>query len=176
MAQILEIIEVTAISRLSVTASWDGTTARTENATAVYNPPSGWAILEAITDIHSSNNGNRSVSVADGGLNIVSEQIIDEIYDSAIEVAGKANNKEAEAKLKEKKAKHKAEVFKLQTNKNTVLAQVWATAHGSMFDRKRGWEDISVRTKLIYLGANNPNEIAASLEAEFLIDIPNFGI
>ena len=106
MAKIFELQEITAISHLRVTASWSGTSARSESQNAVYNPPPGWVIIETETIKHSSNNGSRSVSTLAGGLNLVSKEILDSVYDSAIDFAYKQGDTNIEAKLKEKQEQH----------------------------------------------------------------------
>lgn len=166
---------VTAISHLSVTASWAGLTPREEVANAIYNPPPGWVIRQTQVVVHSSSNGSRQVSVIAGGLNLVTEAIISDVYDAAIELAGKLNDKNLEGKLNDKKAWHRNEVLRYASNKNTIQAQVRARAHGTPLDRKRGWEEISVLAEIMYLGSPSSDEVAAAIEAEFLIDIPGLG-
>ncbi len=163
---------VTAISRLSVTASWSGTNPRTEVSNAIYNPPPGWVIKQTETIVHSSNNGNRQVSVIGGGLNLVTEETFNEVYSAAEKYAAEKNDEKLKLAISEKRKYHKDQLLKYSANLNTITAQVRATAHGSFMDRKRGWEDISVIAELIYLGSSDKSSVAAALEAEFQIDIP----
>ena len=165
--------EVTAISHLRVIANWSGLSARSESATAVYNPPPGFVVIDAQTIVHSSNNGGREVSVLAGGLNLIVETELDEVYDSAIAFAGSLNDDQLKGRLEEKKKRHVDELRRYQSSHNTVVAVVRASAHGNAFDRKRGWEEISVKAELINLGAPGKQGLAAALEAEFEIDIPD---
>jgi len=170
---LLETISVTAISRLRVIANWDGLNARSESSTAVYNPPPGFVIIGNQVEVHSSNNGGREVSTLAGGLNLVIESDLNEVYDSAIDFAGAKNDDSLKARLEDKKALHVSELRRYSTNQNTIVATVKARAHGSFVDRKRGWEEISVIATLIRLGAPGKQDTSASLEEEFSINIPD---
>jgi len=176
MARLLETVHVTAISRLRVTASWAGTSARSENASSLYTPPPGFVVLNTETRVHSSNNGSRSVNIIGGGLNLITETKLEEVFDAAIDFAGQQSNDTLRANLSERKRQAVSELRKYSANMNTIQAIVSARAHGSPFDRKRGWEEISVEADLLYLGASSEYDVAASLEEEFNIDIPDMGV
>lgn len=171
MSNIGEEKRVVAISRLSVTASWSGLTAGSEESDAIYNPPPGWVVLEATTEIHDSNNGSREVSVVAGGLDLVTEEGIDQVYDNASNYAAQQDNDELKAKIEEKRGYHRQQLRRYKSNANTIIAQVRATAHGSFIDRKRGWEDISVHARLVYLGDSGVS-VHTALEEEFGIEFP----
>jgi hypothetical protein len=173
MAHIGATEKVTAISRLSVTASWSGTTPRTEVSNAVYNPPPGWVIKQTETIVHSSNSGNRQVSVIGGGLNLVTEEIFNEVYNAAEKYAAEKNDESLKASITEKRKFHRDQLLRYSSNLNTITAQVRATAHGDFLDRKRGWEDISVIAEIVYLSPLDKSSLAAAIESEFGIDIPN---
>jgi hypothetical protein len=174
MAHIGATEKVTAISRLSVTASWSGTTARTEVSSAVYNPPPGWVIKQIETLVHSSSNGSRQVSVIGGGLNLVTEEIFNEVYNAAERYAAEKNDDKLKASISEKRKFHRDHLLRYSSNLNTISAQVRAIAHGnSLTDRKRGWEDISVIAELIYLSPPDKSSLAVAIESEFGIDIPD---
>lgn len=172
MAHIGTTEKVTAVSRLAVTASWDGTSPRTEVSNAVYNPPPGWVIKQVETVVHSSNNGNRQVSVIGGGLLLVTEEIYNEVYSAAEKYAAEKNDEKLKVAISEKRAFHKDQLLKYSSNLNTITAQVRATAHGSFIDRKRGWEEISVIAELVFLSPPDKSSLAAAIESEFGIDIP----
>lgn len=173
MAHIGTTDRVTAISRLAVTASWSGTTARTEVANAVYNPPPGWVIRQTETIVHSSSNGSRQVSVIGGGLSLVTEEIFNEVYNAAEKYAAEKNDDKLKTSISEKRRFHREQLLRYSSNLNTITAQVSARAHGTaLFDKRRGWEDISVMAELVYLSPPDKSSLAAALESEFGIDIP----
>jgi hypothetical protein len=107
-----------------------------------------------------------------GGLNLATETDVSEVYDAAIDFAVSINDDQLKTRLEEKKNAHIRELRRYQTSHNTVLAVVRASAHGSIIDRKRGWEEISVNAQIIHVGAPDKYDIAGSIEAEFGIDIP----
>ena len=166
--------KITAISHLRVTASWGGVSARRETSSAVYNPPPGFVVMTTETIVHSSNNGSREISVIAGGLDLVTETDLNEVYRAAIDFAASRSDDNLKAKLEDKRNQHIREVRRFQSSHNTVLAIVRAKAHGSVVNRKRGWEEISVIAELIQLGAPGKEDVAAALEDEFAIDIPGF--
>lgn len=171
MPRFREVQTVTAISHLRANASWDGFTAGEDAQVAVYNPPPGWVVLETQVTVHSSNNGSRSVSTLAGGLNLVTESIIESVYKDAIEAAGKYKDKSIEGKLKSERDERKKEVRSFSTNKNSIVARAQAKAHGSFIDKKRGWEEISVAAKLFYIGEPSSASIAQEIERAYKISI-----
>lgn len=58
--------------------------------------------------------------------------------------------------LQQQYARQLEEIQKYQATHNTLHATVRASAHGNeIFDRKRGWEEISVRARVRCLGSPN---------------------
>jgi hypothetical protein len=165
--------KVTAISHLRVVANWSGSSARSESASAVYNPPPGFVVISTETIVHNSNNGGREVSVMAGGLNLTVETELHKVYDSALDLAGALNDNQLKGRLEYKRNEHVRELRRYQSSHNTVFAVVRARAHGHVLDRKRGWEEISVTAELLNLGTPDKQDLAAALEAEFGIDIPD---
>src|SRR5262245_31550088 len=149
MPKFLETTRVEAISRLRVTARWD----KHETASAVYNPPPGWCVKSVETSVLSSNKGSREVSVVAGGATIVTETMIREIYEKALAVAGQRNDAKLGATLNQRAEAHVQELRRWAASHNTVLAVVRARGSGDFFDRRRGWEEISVFANIIYLGS-----------------------
>ena len=166
MLNIGEVEKVTAISHFRVTASWDGSRAKTEQDDSIYTPPPGFVIKQIEVIVHSSNNGSISVDVIGGGLELITEEILDSAYDEAFEIALRNNDKELEGKLKDKKEYHSRELQKYSSNMNVLKAHIKASAHGSTIDRKRGWQEISVIAEIMYLGTNDKNEIFNALKQE----------
>jgi hypothetical protein len=174
---ILERVTVQAISRFRVVAAWQGINNPTQTRTTYYTPPPGWFVLSNRVEVHASNNGSRAVGVIGGGLNVISESDARYVYDSAIDFAGETlKDFSLKAKLEQKQNQHLNEIRRVQSNMNTIEATISATPHGNMFDRKRGWEEISVHAEIVRLGESGRADLAASLEAEFGVDIPNLYI
>lgn len=159
---------VTAISNLRAQASWDGCSAGSDQNTATYNPPPGWVIVEYKTITHSQSNGSSSVSVIEQDLNFVTKTKWSTSYDELIDMAASRNNDELKAKLQQKKSEYENFYHSVQSNKNTIYAKVKAKAHGSCLDRKRGWSEISVTTKLRYVGTSQDlNQIIEQLKEQY---------
>jgi hypothetical protein len=162
MSRFRDLEEVTAISHLSVTASWHGLHGSDESATAIYNPPAGWVIVDNRVEIESSNNGSRAVSTLAAGLNLATEDQFERVYNAAIKATGNAGDKKGAADLQEELKQRVAELHKYSTNQNTIQATVRASTQGSVADRKRGWEEISVFARILYIGA--PSDAALGAE------------
>lgn len=147
--------EVTAISHLGANASWDGCSAKSDENTAIYNPPPGWAIVEYNTVTHSQSNGSSSVSVIGKDINFVSLTEWTKSFDDLIDLAAKINNQEAKANLQQKKSEYEKFYTHIKSNMNTIQAIAKAKAHGTCYDRKRGWSEISVIAKLVFIGTDS---------------------
>ncbi len=159
---------VTACDKLRVIAPWVGVSAPTRQETCVYNPPPGWVILEHKVTVHSSNNGSRSVQTLAGGSRLLTESALKQAYDAVIDLAMSADNHDAASKLREQYAQHSYERNLYEASDNTLVAKVSAKPHGWFLDRKRGWEEISVRVRLRYVGAPGWQEqLLAQLKAEY---------
>jgi hypothetical protein len=171
MARFSETMTVTAISRLAANASWSGFSAGKDSKSAIYNPPPGWVILQTQTEVHSSNNGSRSVSVIGEDLDLVQEELLEQVYKEAIAASGKYKDKSIAGNLKKELEERRNEVRKWKSNKNTVSALVTCAAHGSALDRKRGWEEISVIATLIYIGENSRLPLITEIEQAYKIDV-----
>ena len=126
--------------RADVIASYGENKANTCRRT--FGPP--FMLIDVNLLDHSSNNGWRSVSRYASGAKVDFKEQIDEAYDSAIELAGKYNDKAAEAKLQEMKKRHLALMIQYSTNQDSIELKVEAAGHGWQLDRKRGWQDSSV--------------------------------
>ena len=174
MPRFLESQVVTAISHLRANASWDGWSPGEDIQVAIYSPPPGWVVLETQTIIHSSNNGSRSISTLAGGLNLVTETIIDSVYKDAIDASGKYKDKSIEGNLKAERDSRKKEVINFQSNKNVIQAKAQAKAHGSFADRKRGWEELSVNAKIIYIGEPSQDALVQEIERAYGITVYSF--
>lgn len=148
--------EVVACDQLSTVASWEGP--RHNSAICTYNPPTGWVIVDHRVIVNSSNNGSREVSTLAQGLKLISESDLRAAYDQLSKVAGEyadpqtGQNARYSGQISDRFQQHLRELRQYQTNRNTIQAVVRAAAHGSYFDRKRGWENITVHARLRCLG------------------------
>lgn len=150
---------VTAISHLRANASWNGCSRESDRQQAIYNPPSGWVIVEYNTIVHSRNNGSSSVSVIAQDLNFVFLEEWNKTFDGLMDLATKYNNDDAKFKIKQKQLEFSKYYNSIESNKNTIRAQVEAKAHGSCLDKKRGWCEISVTARLVYVGIKEDIEL-----------------
>lgn len=169
---VLSTISVMAIPSLRI-VSQPGNGPQTERRQAVYNPPSGYAVLDTSVHIHSSNNGGREISVTGAGANLVTEEQLEELYEHAASAAAKDGKNDVAANFNERKNRHLSSLRKYSTSHNTIIATVYATSNGTWGLGSRAWEEISVHARLIKLGSD-VHEIAADLEEEFAYNIPNY--
>ena len=144
--------EFRVIDHLSVRATWDGTRNPVRSETSRANPANGWVVLETRVETHNSNNGWASTDVLVGGATIVSSREIQEFYQQAIDAAYRDGKRDMAARLENKRDYHLKKYEYTYTNRNLVQATVNAQGHGHVADRKRGWHEISVHAKCMYLG------------------------
>jgi hypothetical protein len=167
--------QVTACSHLSTVGSWEGP--RHNSATCTYNPPPGWVLVDHQVHEHSSNNGSSEVSIIAGGSNFISESDLREIYDSLGRIAGEFNSPKTgqisfSGQLENKFNWHLNEVRKFSASHNTLQAIVRASAHGNeIFDRKRGWQEISVIARLRCLGEPDAKTLKAQVASDIGMNI-----
>lgn len=162
---------VRACDHLSVIASWEGCNAPEKTATCVYNPPPGWVLVDHSVTVWSSSNGWFEASTLAGGLDLLSVQNASSAYDAAISIAAGYNNKTAVANLTSQQKSHVSQLKIYQTNKNTLSATVHAKPHGWCFDRKRGWEEVSVDARIRYLGAPDQCDLAHTLAIQYKLPV-----
>ena len=123
------------------TASWGGSDCpRTCTATA----PVGHVIMNHRVHQHSVNNGGGDASRLASGQVFDYKRRVESAYSSALDMAGKANNKAAEARIKNDMKQAIAEAESFSTSHQMVRLQVSASRHGHQFDQKRGWSHMSV--------------------------------
>jgi len=136
------------IDRLRAQANWNGRDVQTARA----NPPPGWVIAETEVHVHSSSNGSRSVSTLASDSWALSLNEIKMHYDDKIEAAASDGKQSVVVMLRRAKDEHVAMFHAHYTSHNLVEATVTARGAGTFFDQKRGWDEISVDAKCIYLG------------------------
>ncbi len=154
MPKLFEEREFELINRLRVEANWDE---GEKQQTAVANPAKGWVILETIVHVHTSNGGSRTISTIAGGLELETFESYKSHYDDLLNMIGKYDKNdgkatEVKAKLELLKKQHTESYLKYSSNMNTVKATVSAKSGGNFVDRKRGWEEISVVCRCMYIG------------------------
>lgn len=154
-------IQEQAACRAGVTASYGES--RSERCQRTFGPP--FLLVDHRVAIHSSNNGNFSVSQFASGTKLEMKEQIEEAYDQAIDLAIKYGDTAAEGSLREAKKRHLDYYLRFETNKDTLALSVSASGHGSAIDRKRGWQDASVIARVICIA---PVNLTDQLTANFL--------
>jgi hypothetical protein len=125
----------------SCTASWEGSDCpKTCTATA----PAGYVIMNHREHNHSESNGGHDVSRIAAGQSFDYKRRVEQAYSYALDLAGKADNKSAEAKIKEDMNSAISEAESFNSTHQMVRLNVSASKHGSFIDRKRGWSNHSV--------------------------------
>lgn len=146
----------------SVMAEWKNVTPETRSAAMIANPPSGYLLWNYSAVVASSNNGSHTASRMAGGLNFNYEEVIDETYQSALDIAGKIvdgkERQEAELRIKDARDRHKRFFQQISTNKDTVRVEVTASADGSFVNRKRGWHHVDVFLDVVCMAPVNLKE------------------
>lgn len=128
--------------RASCTAGWDGNDCpKTCTAAA----PAGYVIMNYREHNHSENNGGHDVSRIAAGQSFDYKRKVEQAYSHALDLAAKANNDSAEAKIKQDMSSAISEAESFNSSHQLVRLNVSASKHGNeIFDRKRGWSDHSV--------------------------------
>lgn len=125
----------------SCTASWEGSDCpRSCSATA----PAGFVIMNHRVQVHSVNNGGHDVSRMAAGQSFDYKRRVEQAYNYALEMAGKAGNKSAEGKIKQDMNSAISEAESFNSSHQMVRMNVNASKHGSFLDRKRGWSKATV--------------------------------
>lgn len=127
--------------RASCTAGWEGNDCpKSCTATA----PAGYVIMNFRAQNHSENNGGHDISRMAAGQSFDYKRKVEQAYSYALDLAGKASNKSAEAKIKQDMSSAISEAESFNSSHQVVRLNVSASKHGSVIDRKRGWSDHSV--------------------------------
>lgn len=146
-------IWVDACPSLSVTAQWNEDA---END-CTYNPPTGYTILETKVAVHSSSSGSHSVNTLAGGSSFATERMFSEARKALLD--GTASYRDASgesryaAKIENSVQSYMQSARRFEATNNTIYATVSASGSGDWFSKKRGWEDITVKARLLCLGA-----------------------
>ena len=139
-------------NRAECTASWSGTSAGSCSQSSTWNAPPGWVILNTRLSDNSDNNGSMRIDTLAQNSRLISIEEIDDSYSGAIESAGKFLDYEAQAELKERYDSHRRLRLEHQASHNTVVLHVSAKAHGSIFDKKRGWRKATADAQVVCIG------------------------
>lgn len=154
--------------RAEVTASWDGMSSPPRVGTCSATVPNGYMLRDIKVSVLSNNNGGMDVSRFAAGTDIEYRRVIDEAYQSALEVAGKIadpkERAEVEAKIKTEYKSRIELVEKIRTNMDSVRVNVTATPHGSPFDRKRGWMSVQV---FMLVDCVAPSDLSEQIERDY---------
>ena len=130
-----------AACQASCTDSWEGGDCpRSCTATA----PAGFVIMNHRVNVNSENNGGHDVSRMAAGQSFDYKRRVEQAYNYALEMAGKAGNKGAEGKIKQDMNRAISEAESFNSSHQMIRLNVNASKHGSFLDRKRGWSNASV--------------------------------
>lgn len=151
-------------------ASWSGLSSGSDTQQCVYQPDDGWEIIEYSLIVNSQNNGGHDVSFTGGAVEVATFSEIDAAYDELMDFAYVSDDDSLWTKLENKKKEHMRIRSLFKTSGVELVANAHARAHGSFYDRKRGWSDISVFVWEVYLGADR-NSVKESLVKEFRIEL-----
>lgn len=146
-------------------ASWNGCSPGSDSQRCTYNPPPGWTISSHRVRVRSQSNGSHGVDTLAANLEFMSEEELQEAYRTAIDYAGNINNDAAAARLNQQYAYHLRDLRHYRTTHNTLVVRASARAHGSCWDRKRGWSDIVVFATLKSLGPPDQQGLTRVLRA-----------
>jgi|GEM_PF-4739716 len=125
----------------SCTDSWNGGDCpRSCSAT----PPPGFVIIDHRGQNISQSNGGHDISRIAAGQTFDYKRRVERAYKYALDLAGNANNKSAEAKIKQDMNLAIAEAENFSSSHQMVRLNVSASKHGSFIDRKRGWSNHKV--------------------------------
>jgi len=125
----------------SCTAGWEGNDCpKSCTATA----PAGYVIMNYRDNNISENNGGHDISRIAAGQTFDYKRQVEQAYSYALDLAGKANNKSAEAKIKQDMSSAISEAESFNSSHQMVRLNVSASKHGSVIDRKRGWSHHNV--------------------------------
>lgn len=123
------------------TAGWEGNDCpKSCTATA----PAGFVIMDYRHHNHSENHGGHDVSRIAAGQSFDYKRRVEQAYGYALDLAGKLNDKSAEAKIKQDMNGAISEAESFNSSHQVVRVSVSASKHGSVVDRKGGWSHQSV--------------------------------
>jgi len=126
----------------SCTAAWEGSDCP---KSCIATAPPGHVIINHRVIQHSVNNGGGGASRVAAGQQFDYSRQVRQAYSNAIEMAAKANEKSAEARLRQEMNQAMSEAESLSSSHQAVRLDVSANPHGNqLFDRKRGWSSMSV--------------------------------
>lgn len=125
----------------SCTASWNGGDCpRACTATA----PVGFVIIDHRVQAISVSNGGHDVSRVAAGQTFDYKRRVQQAYSDTLDVAGKANNKSAQGRIKEDMRSALAEAESFNSSHQAVHLKVSASRHGNRLNQKRGWSNHKV--------------------------------
>lgn len=134
------------------TAGWEGSDC--PNACTA-SPPPGYVLVGHRVANVSENNGSHSISVIPADSNYDYKLSIQNAYKAAMDAAGKANDKAAQAALKEEMERSMQVAESMESSHQMIRLTVNASKHGSWFDKKRGWSHHSADMKVRCVVPNN---------------------
>jgi hypothetical protein len=150
---------VLACTHLEVTAQWD----EDIEGDCLYNPPPGYAIIDAETDEYSANNGSSSVSVIAGDSTFATEGTYENARSFALSIAAQKGQDKYNGTIDQAITNYSSSARSFNSSHNAVYARVSASGSGEFFDRRRGWEKINVYANLMCVGSPDAKELAQEI-------------
>lgn len=117
-------------------------------------------------NIQSVNNGGNDVSRMAAGQSFDYKRRVEQAYNYALEMVGKAGNKGAEGKIKADMSRAISEAESINSSHQMIRLNVNASKHGSFFDRKRGWSTASAE---ILVKCVVPSNLEQQLMAKYAL-------
>mmetsp|Transcript_4943 Transcript_4943/g.10459 ORF Transcript_4943/g.10459 Transcript_4943/m.10459 type:complete len:414 (-) Transcript_4943:358-1599(-) len=160
-------------------ASWNGCSATSDEESCVYSPNPGWVISNYELQIQSQSNGGQSESYTGAPIQVATSSNVAAAYEDLIDFAGKYDESVSRYGLEEKYGKnlegrletmfreHQSSASRFSSSRAALLVKATARAHGSCFDRKRGWSDIAYKVEETYLGPSDKVQLQDIILQEF---------
>lgn len=139
----------------SCTDSWSGGNCP-QTCTAA--PPPGTIIVDHRLIDHSISNGGRSISFIAADQRFDYKRHVEQAYEAAINAAARNGDTRYAASLREQSRSAIREAESLASSHQMIRLNVNASKHGSMFDRKRGWSNVSVEMLTRCIAPQNMTE------------------
>lgn len=162
---------VRAIPKLRIEASWSNLQPQYRiTPPTYYSPPPGWVIMNKDLEVHSQSNGSTFISDVAGGFKVASTTEVNTVFQDAMRGEFAYKGVEFKAKIVEKRESTLKAMDAFEVNQQTIRLQLAAEAHGTIVDRKRGWNEVTAWAYIKKIGADQ-QDLRLSLVEEFGSDV-----
>jgi hypothetical protein len=132
-----------------------GCSTRFRAVEGAWTAPEGWVVLTASAVAISESNGQHRMEQRAGGLQIMSDDAIENVFRPLLLIAKAKNDTTALSLLQKERDDKKKEVVKFSDTKNVVYGYASAKAHGNcLTDRKSGWSHSRYTAKIRFVGSD----------------------